>query len=91
MFISSFFALGTFGCASGAFSYSSLSTRKNLEADSHNPNLYSSIEDVKDNRVMENIYDEIQKRASSVSVQRKGIVEIEIEIFEPECFLSSVS
>jgi len=51
---------GTFGCATGAFSYSSLSNRKNAEADSHNPNLYSSIEDLKDNRVMENIYDEIQ-------------------------------
>ena len=63
---------GTFGCATGAFSYSSLSTKKNLEADTHNPNLYSSIEDLKDNRVMENIYDEISKRASSASVQRKG-------------------
>ena len=68
---------GTFGCATGAFSYSTLNTRKNADADSHNPNLYSSIEDLKDNRIMENIYDEIQKRASaSASVQRKGFKQI---------------
>lgn len=63
---------GAFGCAAGAFSYSTLSNRKNFEADAHNPNLYSSLEDIKDNRKMENIYDQIQKRASTSSVQRRA-------------------
>ncbi len=54
-----------FGCAGNAFGYSTLNNRKNLEADAHNPNLYSSIDDLKDNRRLENMYDEIQKRASA--------------------------
>ena len=57
-----------FGCAGNAFGYSTLnsnSTRtKNADADAANPNLYTSVDDVKDNRQLENIYDEIQKRQS---------------------------
>ena len=64
--------LAGFGCTGNAFSYSSLSNRKNCEADATNPNLYSSIDDLKDNRKLENLYDEIQKRVSASSkVPRK--------------------
>ena len=69
---------GTFGRNhpnSGAFSYSTLGARKNLEADARNPNLYTSLEDLKDNRVKvtaeENIYDEIRQRQRTL--QREGI------------------
>ena len=69
--------IGTFGRNhpnSGAFSYSTLGARKNLEADARNPNLYTSLEDLKDNRVKvtaeENIYDEIRQRQRTL--QREG-------------------
>lgn len=70
------YELGTFGrnTNSGAFSYSTLSNRKNLEADARNPNLYTSLEDLKDNRIKvtaeENIYDEIRQRQRTL--QREG-------------------
>ena len=67
-----------FGCTGNAFSYSSLSSApnsnsnrcKNSEADANNPNLYCSIDDdgKKDNRKLENMYDEIQKRVSASSL-----------------------
>lgn len=64
---------GAFGCTAGAFSYSTLSNRKNLEADAQNPNLYSSLENLKDNRKMENLYDELSKKATaSATVPRRG-------------------
>ena len=68
--------LGAFGCAAGAFSYSTLSNRKNMEADAQNPNLYSSLENLsKDNRrmQMENIYDELSRKAiiNSSTVPRR--------------------
>ena len=52
-----------------------MSNRKTLEADAANPNLYSSIDDVvgvavKDNRVMENIYDEIHRKTASIKARR---------------------
>ena len=65
--------LAAFGCA-GNFGYATLqSNRKNLEADANNPNLYSSIDDdaaasalggsaIKDNRKLENLYDEIRRK-----------------------------
>ena len=64
---------GAFGCAAGAFSYSTLSNRKNMEADAQNPNLYSSLENLsKDNRrMMENIYDELSRKAISSTVPRR--------------------
>ena len=69
----SFFLSGAFGCAAGAFSYSTLSNRKNFEADALNPNLYSSLENLKDNRKMENLYDELSKKAiASATVPRRG-------------------
>ena len=47
-----------------------------MEADARNPNLYTSLEDLKDNRVKvtaeENIYDEIRQRQRTL--QREGIV-----------------
>ena len=68
-----FFFSGAFGCAAGAFSYSTLSNRKNFEADALNPNLYSSLENLKDNRKMENLYDELSKKAiASATVPRRG-------------------
>ena len=76
-YLSDTITLGTFGrnANSGAFSYSTLSNRKNLEADARNPNLYTSLEDLKDNRVKvtaeENIYDEIRQRQRTL--QREGI------------------
>ena len=70
----SFFFLGAFGCAAGAFSYATLSNRKNFEADALNPNLYSSLENLKDNRKMENLYDELSKKAiASATVPRRGM------------------
>ena len=46
-----------------------------MEADARNPNLYTSLEDLKDNRVKvtaeENIYDEIRQRQRTL--QREGI------------------
>ena len=69
----SFFLSGAFGCAAGAFSYSTLTNRKNFEADALNPNLYSSLENLKDNRKMENLYDELSKKAiASATVPRRG-------------------
>ena len=63
---------GGFGCAGNAFGYATLqSNRKNLEADANNPNLYSSIDNdavdgtgtgIKDNRKLENLYDEIRRK-----------------------------
>ena len=45
-----------------------------MDADANNPNLYCSIDEMKDNRRrQENMYDEIQKRAtmsSSAAAQR---------------------
>jgi len=67
-------ANGAFGCAAGAFSYATLSNRKNFEADALNPNLYSSLENLKDNRKMENLYDELSKKAiASATVPRRGM------------------
>jgi hypothetical protein len=63
---------GGFGCTGNAFGYTTLSNRKNLEADANNPNLYCSIDDLKDNRRLENMYDEIQKKASAASMAGKG-------------------
>lgn len=56
-----------FGCTGNAFSYSSLHTKKCLEGDYGNPNIYSSVNDVlKDNNILkDNIYDEIHKRSSN--------------------------
>ena len=76
MFLFVYCEIGTFGrnANSGAFSYSTLSNRKNLEADARNPNLYTSLEDLKDNRIKvtaeENIYDEIRQRQRTL--QREG-------------------
>ena len=62
------FTPGGFGCTGNAFSYTTLANNggssKNAEADALNPNLYCSIDELKDNRRLENMYDEIQKRAS---------------------------
>ena len=35
--------------------------KKNVEADYGNPNIYNTIDDIKDNRKLENVYDEISK------------------------------
>ena len=44
-----------------------------MEADAQNPNLYSSLENLKDNRKMENFYDELNKKATaSATVPRRG-------------------
>ena len=44
-----------------------------MEADAQNPNLYSSLENLKDNRKMENLYDELSKKATaSATVPRRG-------------------
>lgn len=60
----------------GAMSFSTLSRRKNLEADSQNPNLYSSLEDLKDNRkIQENIYDEIKQRRLTLQRNRDSMQE----------------
>ena len=42
-----------------------------MEADANNPNLYCSIDEMKDNRRLENMYDEIQKRATMSSVAQR--------------------
>ena len=46
-----------------------------MEADAQNPNLYSSLENLKDNRKMENLYDELSKKAiaASATVPRRGM------------------
>ena len=44
-----------------------------MEADAQNPNLYSSLENLKDNRKMENFYDELSKKVTtSATVPRRG-------------------
>ena len=73
--------IASFGCTGNAFGYSTLSNRggggggpdevtvetKNIEADALNPNLYCAI-DEKDNRRLENMYEELQRRST---LQRK--------------------
>jgi len=54
-----------FGCAGNAFSYSSLHRKRCLEVDYDNPNIYTAFHDIKDNRELENVYEEIQKRAAN--------------------------
>ena len=64
---------GGFGCTGNAFSYTTLGNGgKNAEADALNPNLYCSIDELKDNRRLENMYDEIQKRASLARTNNGG-------------------
>lgn len=74
-----------FGCTGNAFSYSTLSNHnKNQEADALNPNLYCGIDDTKDNRKLENIYDEIQKRAGTLkkvkNVENKEPEEVNVTL-----------
>lgn len=54
-----------FGCAGNAFSYSSLHRKRCLEVDFGNPNIYTAVNDIKDNRELENVYEEIQKRVAN--------------------------
>ena len=73
---------------------------KNAEADQLNPNLYCSIDDhdhpdsgcKQDNRRLENMYDEIQKRVSSSSLQggRRTSKNGKDESLPSCCFLHSV-
>ena len=49
---------------------------KNLEADSRNPNLYCAI-DEKDNRRLENMYEEIQRRSTLQRKQKADLSENE--------------
>ena len=65
------FCLG-FGSTGHAFSYSYLQTRKYEDADACNPNMYSSLDDIKDNKELENVYDEIRKRVSNNSLVKPG-------------------
>eukprot|EP00095_Tigriopus_kingsejongensis_P003246 maker-scaffold69_size418775-snap-gene-0.17 protein:Tk03246 transcript:maker-scaffold69_size418775-snap-gene-0.17-mRNA-1 annotation:"dienelactone hydrolase" len=79
---------GGFGCTGNAFGYSTLNNRKNCDADAHNPNLYMSIDDLKDNRKLENMYEEIQKKAaaaistSSLSRRTRASLRPEMEASE---------
>ena len=61
-----------FGCAGNAFGYSSLHRKRCLEVDLRNPNIYTAVNDIKDNRDLENVYEEIQKRVANKGLKNSG-------------------
>jgi len=60
------------GCTGNGFSYSSLHRKKNAEADYCNPNIYTALDDPKDNGKL-NVYDEINKGLSSFKPSNKAL------------------
>ena len=65
-------SLSGFGCSGNAFSYSSLHRKRCLEVDFGNPNIYTAVNDIKDNRELENVYEEIQKRVANKGLKNTG-------------------
>jgi len=71
-----------FGCTTGAFSYSSLHQKKCPDAsgDYGNPNIYNALDNIKDNRELENVYEEIQKKMGKRSIEKSSSSQAQVSI-----------
>ena len=43
-----------------------------------NPNIYTAVNDIKDNRELENVYEEIQKRVAKKGLKNSGTWKIDV-------------